>query len=218
MNGVEITPAIIEDGWESVREKLSRLEGKTNWVHLDASDGVFTGHKTWNNPEDLLGASTAILLEVHLMIAHPRPELERWFQDPIRRIIVHREAVENEEEVAEVIKQVKSSGREIVLALNPETPWQSIEPFLDEIDGVVIMTIIPGWSGQEFKPETVAKITALRERRPDGIIEVDGGVNAERAGELVRAGANRLISSSFVWSFDDPAKGIEALKNAVQNA
>lgn len=213
---IEIIPAIIEDHWDGVREKLEKLEGLTEWVHIDVSDGNFTTHKTWDNPKNLLEIETEINIETHLMIERPWETIGAWIKAGTRRVIVHWEAISGKGRLEQIYEEVKGQGLQIVVALNLDTKPEVIKPYLDSINGVLVMAITPGWSGSTFHQGVIGKIKTLRSWWSDGIIGVDGGVNDTRAPGLVSAGANRLISSSFLWSFDSIEEGIRVLKKSTQ--
>lgn len=210
MNSIEIIPGIIKDEWRAVKARLQALKEKTRWVHIDVSDGIFTPHKTWSNPNDLESIEPPPRVELHLMIVRPWEVIADWIKvNAVRRVVVHHEALDgNFNRLAEA---VRGAGKEIVLAINPETAPEAIESFIGMVDAVLVMGVKPGFSGSPFEPVAFEKIASLRAQHPNVTIEIDGGVNLSRAPEFVRVGANRLVSTSFIESFADPSDGIKAL-------
>jgi len=207
---IEIIPGVIQDEWEPLKERLDLLKNKTDRVHIDVSDGVFTPHKTWINPADLGKVESPFKIEIHLMIVKPWERIADWIKpESVERIIVHWEALEGRFD--EIAGAISKSGKKITLALNPETAPVDVEPFIGKVDAVLVMGVKPGFSGSSFEPAALEKIASLRGEHPNVTIEIDGGVNDKRAPEFVAAGANRLVSTSFIESFADPGDGIKAL-------
>lgn len=220
---MEIIPAILEKEWGAVQVKLDALEGKSDWAQIDVSDGEFTPHKTWGNPDDLWARrNDDIHIELHLMIARPWEDIQKWLRSGADRFVVHIEAFldepENLDHVDDVLSVVQDADRQVGLALNPSTEWSVLERYMAAVEHILFLGVEPGASGQKFNQNVVGKITALRGRHKDVTIAVDGGVNDTTVGALASAGADRLISSSFIFSHSDPAKGIEALKEAVERS
>ena len=116
---VEIIPVINSTSWEDVISKIRKVESCANWVHIDVTDGVFSKHPTWHNPEDLNNLKTPLAVEVHLMIVAPKRTLNKWLILPVKRVIVHQEAVTDMEFI---IQKCHEKGIELGLAVNPETP------------------------------------------------------------------------------------------------
>ena len=191
-----------------VKKRIAQVELYVNWVQLDVMDGVFVDNKTWSNPADLKNFKTQLKLEVHLMIENPEKEIDNWLEN-VDRIIIHYEASEN---VKEIIEKVHKNGKQIGLAINPETSIDVVKPFLGDLDLVLCMTINPGWSGQEFKNEVLEKIKSLREIWPNHNIEVDGGINPETAKKVIKAGANLICANTYIFKSENIKEAIEDLK------
>ncbi len=184
---IEIIPTILVKNFEEVEDRIKRVEDYVNWVQLDVMDGIFVKNKTWANPQDLKNLKTQVKLEAHLMIKKPEEVIDEWLK-VVDRVIVHYES-----EIAnlkDLIKKAHKHGKQVGLALNPETHFSVVEPFLPrhgkrrgekDLDLVLFMTVRPGWGGQKFKEWTLTKIEALRKLWPTGKIEVDGGINPETA-------------------------------------
>ncbi len=203
---IEIIPTILVKNFEEVEDRIKRVEDYVNWVQLDVMDGIFVKNKTWANPQDLKNLKTQVKLEAHLMIKKPEEVIDEWLK-VVDRVIVHYES-----EIAnlkDLIKKAHKHGKQVGLALNPETHFSVVEPFLPrhgkrrgekDLDLVLFMTVRPGWGGQKFKEWTLNKIKALRELWPDGNIEVDGGVNDKNIKKIVKAGANLICAGLFFKS------------------
>ena len=155
--------------------------------------------------------------EVHLMIEDPEKAVEHWFKAGAERVIVHLEAMRDPHFVLETAK--KSAG-EVMLAINPSTPVDALVPYLNPpaggFSGFQILAVSPGPSGQEFNENVLEKIKFLRERAPNAIIEVDGGINPETAKLAKEAGANILVSTSYIMDSPDPKGAYEELEIAIK--
>lgn len=207
---VEVIPAINVRTFEEVQERIKKVEPYVKWVHFDITDGVFSKHLTWHDPLDLPALDTKLNVEVHLMVEEPEKIIEEWLVEPVKRVIVHLEAVRN---VQFIIQKCREEGVEIGLAVNPETFWGKFETWFGKVDIYEILAVQPGPSGQQIAEDTFAKIGHLRKACPKCIIELDGGVNAETAQKAVQAGANLLVAGNYLFGSADIKKTIEELKN-----
>lgn len=210
---MEIIPTILVKSFEEAKKRIRKVENYVNWVQLDIMDGVFVNNKTWPYTEgkisDLRKLKTKARLEVHLMIEKPEQKIDDWLK-VVDRIIVHCEATEN---IKEIIEKVYNKGKQIGLAINLETSIEVVKPFLNDLDLILLMTVNPGWGGQEFKPEVLEKIKSLREIWPDSNIEVDGGINPETSKKTINAGANLICAGTYIFRSKDIKRAIEELKS-----
>jgi len=206
---IEIIPAIIPKFFQEIEEKIKLVEPYVDWVQLDVMDGKFVNNLTWTNPNDLKSLNTNLNLEVHLMINNPEEAIDDWIESGVKRIIIHYESTDKHKEI---IEKVKRAGLEIGLAINPETSIEVIDEFYKDIDLVLIMSVNPGFGNQDFLNESVDKIRQLRERYKNVNIEVDGGVNLETAPNVIKAGANILISGSAIFKSNNIEETIKKLK------
>lgn len=206
---VEIIPSINSTTFAGVKEKIAKVEPFVKWCHLDVTDGIFSKHLTWHDPRDLINFETKLNLEVHLMINKPEKNLDQWLIKPIKRIIVHLEAISD---IDLIIKKCRESNIEIGLAINPETFWGRLKPWLDKIDMILVLAVHPGPSGQKMGEEGVDKIKHLRKECQKCIIEIDGGVNLETAKVVRQAGANLLVAGSYLFNSGNISKAIEELR------
>ena len=210
---MEIIPSINAPTFEEVQERIAKIEPYVSWCHLDVTDGVFSKHITWHNALDLPMLKTKLNVEVHLMVENPEFLIEHWFVKPITRVIVHLEAVKDMELI---IRKCIGVGKEIGLAIKPDTFWGLAVRWLDRIDVVQILAVNPGPSGQTMSDETVEKIIHLRRYCPSCIIEVDGGINAETAKKAKDAGANLFVTGSAIFNNDQGIEhAVHQLKQAI---
>ena len=205
---VEIIPAILAKDEKELRRKVESVEGLCETVQIDVMDGKFVDNVTWAEPERFQKMPLPMPYEVHLMVADPLERLDAWSLAGCQRAIVHAESVED---LAEALRAVKSYGMEAGISINPETKVADIEAAVPEADVVQVMGVHPGWMGQEFQEVAVEKVAELREKFPELVIEVDGGVAVGVARRLVEAGADRLVSGSAVFNSGSPAKALDAL-------
>lgn len=179
-------------------------------AHFDIADGMFTFHKSWDEPQRLASMRPKFPFEAHLMVENPRPAVERWLSAGARRVIVHLESAPLPL-FAEIAVSVRDAGAEAVLALNPETPITEAVPYFNATSSFLILSVHPGLSGQKFLPLVTEKISFLRREVPDVRIEVDGGINPETARVAIAAGADALVADSYIFRNPDPAAAYREL-------
>ena len=186
---------------------------KPDYIHIDIMDGKFVSNKTWTTSEVKKFTSYSTLpLEVHLMVNNPSKYIEDYALMNTSIIIFHYEAVKD---INEMINKVKLYGLKVCIAINPETNINVLIPYLNMIDEVLIMSVHPGKSGQSFIEESLEKISVLKNIILEGnyktIISVDGGINNETGLLCKDAGADELVSASYIQK--DIINNIKTLKN-----
>lgn len=214
---INIIPAILAKDFKELAFQVRKIEPFTEWVHLDVIDGKLAPNFTWNNPSEWKKLGSFLKLEVHLMIKEPWKAIEDWIQGGAQRVIVHREAFKDEEleKIEEIIKRGHQEKREVGLALNPETVVERLVelPLIKNLDLVLFMAVQPGFQGQGFIEETLSKVKYFRSFHPHLNLGVDGGINPETAKKSVRAGANILVSGSFIVKSQDVESAIVSLRS-----
>ncbi len=203
MNDVKISPSILSADFSNLEGSIKAVQD-TEWLHLDVMDGHFVPNLTFGPCiVDAIRDKSDHVFDTHLMISNPGEYVEEFAEAGSDIITFHVEAVED---VGEIIDQIKSTGTKAGLSLKPGTKFSNVEEFLPKLDLILIMTVEPGFSGQEFMEEVVPKISEAREtiedRDLDIDIAVDGGISPENAEKVVDNGANVLISGSSIFRGD----------------
>jgi ribulose-phosphate 3-epimerase len=192
----KILPAIIANNQLELDQMLAKIPFAKN-VMLDLMDGNFVKTKSLNFPMNLPKNHR---YQLHIMATNP---LERLNNLPpnIDTAIIHKESLSD---ISEAINQSLENKLDLFIALNPETPISVVEPYLDSLKGILIMTVNPGQYGAKFLPEQLKKVKKLRQKSKDINLEVDGGMNDKTIGLAVEAGANIIASGSFIMNSINP--------------
>jgi ribulose-phosphate 3-epimerase len=231
---MNIIPAINETDFKEIKNKINLTKDfGAEWAHIDVADGKFAPNKLWNNPRDLITnyqlPITKPNIEVHLMVENPDEVLGDWIKAGAKRVIAHIEAINFGKSdfhkevrlpyIEKMKKQCEDAGVELALAINPDTPiehlfesYESYEMESRKIGSFLILAVNPGLPGQKFQENQLDKIRALRQKMPDVIIMVDGGVNLETAPKIKEAGADILVSASYIWNNKDPEAAYQKLQ------
>ncbi|UCC40540.1 MAG: ribulose-phosphate 3-epimerase [Candidatus Aminicenantes bacterium] len=202
-------PAVIAKTQEELDDILFKIKDSAQLLQLDIMDGKFVPNHSLDF--DFRLPAGKYKFEAHLMVQEP----EKWMEENWEKvdvIIAHFEAVGSP---TEIIESVKSRGKKIAFALNPETEVDQIRDYLNDIDQVLIMTVHPGFYGSKFLPETMGKIGMLRKLRPELDIEVDGGIKPDTIAQAYNAGANMFVSGSYLIRSDDIKGRIDILKSKI---
>jgi ribulose-phosphate 3-epimerase len=211
-----IAPSILSADFTRLGEEIAACEAAgADWLHIDVMDGHFVPNITMG--QFIVAACrrvTNLLLDVHLMIEKPERHLESFAKAGASRLNVH---VETCPHLDDTLRQIKSLGCEAGVALNPDTPVEPIEAFMNQAELILVMSVYPGFSGQEFIPGTFAKVAAIR-RKLDELnspawIEVDGGVSLENIQEVKNAGATAFVAATAVFKHPRGTEaGLKALR------
>ncbi|OGE38923.1 hypothetical protein A3B42_04070 [Candidatus Daviesbacteria bacterium RIFCSPLOWO2_01_FULL_38_10] len=210
----EIIPAILSQTIEQFQEDLQKLINSKNlssgWVHVDFMDNQLVPNQSIL-PEDLVGVNFGNLKkEAHLMVKNPETWIKKLLDLGFERIIIHMESQGN---IAAYLKLIKNAGAKAVLAINPETSIEKFNEFVLSADGVMVMGVHPGFQGQSFVPETIDKISKIKSQNWPVKIEVDGAVKDTNAKQILQAGADTLISGSYLIK-GDPDQNLANLLKA----
>ncbi len=212
-----LSPSILSADFSRLAEEVSLLEDMgIEEIHLDVMDGHFVPNITIGPPViKSLRKETDLFFDAHLMITHPARYFDRFIDAGADGITCHVEVEESKKCLDMAVKEGIRAG----ISLNPETPLEKVLPYLEKADMVLVMTVHPGFGGQRFIREMIPKISALRDyiekNGLDTRIQVDGGINTETAEDVLKAGAEILVSGSGVFK-GDVRKNIERLKGIIE--
>jgi ribulose-phosphate 3-epimerase len=196
-----VTPSLLNCDFARMADELAALaRAGTHAVHLDVMDGHFVPNLSYGAPVIAdWRKRTDFPFDAHLMIADPARYLDDFVRAGCDVIIFHIEVVPDPVPLA---RKIRGMGLEAAVALNPPTPLASIVPYLDEVDAVLVMSVMPGFGGQAFEPAVLEKVRALRAMKPDLRISIDGGIKPATAADAVAAGATQLVAGSSVFRAD----------------
>ena len=213
MNNVIISPSILSaDFTELGRDVRAVEDGGADWIHVDVMDGHFVPNISIGVPVvKSLGKVARIPLDVHLMIENPEKYIEPFAKAGANIITFHYEATQDKTD--EVIELIRSFGCKVGISIKPKTNQEVLFPYLDKIDMVLVMTVEPGFGGQEFMGYCAQKIPYIRAKAPESlIVQVDGGINEQTAKICKGLGANSLVAGSYIYGSDDIKSAIESLR------
>ena len=217
MKKIKISPSILSADFSQLGNEIKRLEeGGADLIHVDVMDGHFVPNLTIGPPViKNLRKYSKLPFDVHLMISPVHKYIKDYADAGANIITIHPEATND---LKESIKHIRDLGKKVGVSLNPETPLEIVENFLQDIDLVLIMSVHPGFGGQKFMPEVLEKVKKLRniiiEKKLELDIEIDGGIDFDNNKMVIEAGANILVSGTTVFKKNngDIKKNIDILK------
>ena len=210
-----ISPSLLSANFLDLRKEVEMINGsEADWLHIDVMDGVFVPNISYGFPiMNAVGKICKKPLDVHLMIVHPENYIKQVADSGAFMMNVHYEACTH---LHRTVQAIHDAGMKAGVTLNPSTPVCVLEDIICDVDMALLMGVNPGFGGQKFIENTINKVKTLRQlidsKGSKALIQVDGGVQADTAPRLVEAGADVLVSGSYVFKASDPVTTIHDLK------
>lgn len=213
-----VSPSLLAADFLHLADEINMInKSEAEWLHLDVMDGVFVPNISFGFPVlEAVAKQCTKKLDVHFMIVHPEQYIKQTAKLGTMMMNVHYEACTH---LNRTIQEIHDAGMKAGITLNPSTPVSSLVDVINDVDMVLLMSVNPGFGGQKFIENTIAKVYRLKqlikESYSHALIEVDGGVDATTAPRLVEAGVDVLVSGSYVFKSNNPIQRIEELRKMV---
>ena len=214
MNKIIISPSILSADFVNLERDIKRVEtAGADWIHIDVMDGHFVPNITIGIPVvKAIKKVTKLPLDVHLMIENPEKYIVAFAKSGADIITIHYEAYEDY--IDDVIKMIRACNVKVGVSIKPKTAPERLYPYLKDIDMALIMTVEPGFGGQEFLHHCAMKIPKIKEQVSENfIIQVDGGINNITSKICTSLGANSLVAGSYIYGHENIETAINCLKN-----
>jgi ribulose-phosphate 3-epimerase len=208
---IYITPSILSADLSRLQEEVASIEPYADWLQIDVMDGHFVPNLSFGAPL-LKNLKTRLPLDIHLMVKNPAERLEEFAALHAHNITFHAEAVPERDAQRALISAIKKKCKSVGIAINPDTPTSAIRDLLNNVDLVLCMTVVPGFSGQKFREDVLPKIAEVKKCAPQVMIQVDGGIDAQTAKLCREAGATNLVAATSIFGTKDRKAAIEALR------
>jgi len=213
---IRMAPSILSANFACLAADIARIEPYSDILHLDVMDGHFVPNITFGPPlVKCIRKNTKMFLDTHLMISEPERYIEPFAKAGASSLTFH---IEVAKDPVGLVKKIRDLGVEVGVSLNPDTPAEALEPVIDLVDMVLVMTVMPGFGGQEFRDDCLPKITKIMTRRPEVSIEVDGGINDQTISKVVSAGGDTIVAGTAVFGAPEPEKAVEKLRQIAKAA
>ena len=218
-NHILINPSILNARFDDLANEIAKVSQSADQLHLDIMDNIFVPNFTFDfqRAKEIIEFSD-LPVDAHLMIADPDISAPKYAQAGCVSVTFHLEAAKN---IGQTISNVKSNGAKVGVAVKPGTSFSLVEPFIEQIDLLLVMTVEPGFGGQSFMHDQMDKVKTARSRielikgtKP--LIQVDGGISLETIGEAANAGANCFVAGSAVYKSADPENMVQMLRKSAE--
>lgn len=196
----KIIPSILSENVSAAQEKAARVEGLVDWIQVDIMDGKFVEREVFSSPIDLATLQWSGKKEAHLMVESPASYFDILQDLAYDRVYFHSEVIQDESE--KFFDAISKYSFEKGVAINPETSWEVIEPYVDIVDVVLFMTVHPGKGGQKFIDDVLEKIKTFKEKYPTKLVQIDGGVNEKNIKRASQVGVDLFVVGTSLFSAD----------------
>jgi ribulose-phosphate 3-epimerase len=215
---MKIAPSLLAADFARLGEELARVEPVVEWLHLDVMDGHFVPNLSFGIPViAALREKSDLFFDCHLMTTNPDAFLPELAEAGADLVTMHIEAIPDP---TAALRRARAIDLDFGLVINPGTPVAAVEPFLELIDVVLVMSVEPGFGGQQFIPEVLGKVEKLRETVENhdlsADIEIDGGITSANIGRAAEAGANVFVAGTAIFGAEDPVDAVTELRRTIE--